>query len=62
MWITHAVSNDDCELAGDACRKDIRLGGCMVTGFTPGDAHVAFLMVNGTFYNGSDLVKRNPFR
>ncbi len=33
----------------------------MVTGFSPGNAHVGFEVVDGTFHNGPDFIGGNPF-
>ena len=55
------MGNDYRKLAGNAGQKDIRLCGDMVPGFSPGNAHVGFKMIDGSFDNGPDLVKSNPF-
>ena len=55
------MGNDYRKLAGNAGQKDIRLCGDMVPGFSPGNAHVGFKMIDGSFDNGSDLVKGGPF-
>ena len=55
------MGNDYRKLAGNAGQKDIRLCGGMVPGFSSGNAHVGFKMIDGSFDNGPDLVKSNPF-
>ena len=55
------MGNDYRKLAGNAGQKDICLCGGMVPGFSSGNAHVGFKMIDGSFDNGPDLVKSNPF-
>ena len=55
------MCNDDGKLACNAGKEYIGFGGGMAAGFSSGNTHVDFQVVNGTFHNGSDLVKGNPF-
>ena len=55
------MGNNYRKLAGNACQKDICLCGGMVPSFSSSNTHVGFKMIDGSFDNGSDLVKRGPF-
>lgn len=60
LWTIHAVGNNDCELAGNPGKENIRFRGGMVPGFSSSNTHVDFQVVNSMFHNGSDLVKGDP--
>lgn len=55
------MRNNDSQLAGNPCRKNIRFRSGMVSGFPPGDTHVGFEMVDAPFHDGPDFIKGNPF-
>lgn len=61
LWTIHAVGNNDCKLAGNTGKEYIRFCGGVIPGFSSGNTHVYFQVVDGTFHNGPNLVKRIPF-
>ena len=59
--LIHPMGNADGKLTCDASQKYIRFCGGMVTRSAPGNTHIDFEMIDGTFYNRSDLVGVAPF-
>lgn len=55
------MCNDDGKLACNSGEKDICFCCPMVAGFSAGNAHVDFQVVDGTFHNAPDFVKGIPF-
>ncbi len=55
------MGNNDGKLTCNSGKKNICFCGGVVSGFSSGNTHVDFQVVNGTFYNGSDFVKGIPF-
>ena len=43
----HPVRNNDCQLAGNPGKKNIRFGRCVVSGLPPGSTHIDLEMVDG---------------
>lgn len=54
------MGNDHGELAGNPCEEHIRFCGGMVTAPASGGTHIYFEVVDGTFYDGPDLIERPP--
>ena len=61
MWTVHAVRNNDSQLAGNPCKKNICLRSGMVPGFPPGDTHVSLEMVDSPLHGRPYLIEGNPF-
>lgn len=55
------MGNNDCKLAGNTGKEYIRFRGDVIPGFSSGNTHVDLQVVDGTFHNDPDLVKRIPF-
>ena len=55
------MGDNDGELACNPGKKNICFCGGVVFGFSSGNTHVDFQVVDGTFYNGSDFIKGIPF-
>ncbi len=54
------MGNDHGKLAGNPGEEHIRFRGGMVTAPSSGGAHIYFEVVDGTFYDGPDLIERYP--
>lgn len=50
------MGNDDCQLSGNASQKDICFCSDVIPGFSAGNAHVDFEVIDGTFHNGADFI------
>ena len=57
----HAVCNDHRDLAGNTGKEYICFGSGIVSGLTSGDTHIYLKVVDGTFHNGTDPIKSDPF-
>ena len=57
----HPVRNNDCQLAGNPGKKNIRFGRCVVSGLPPGSTHIDLEMVDGAFHTGSYFIEGIPF-
>ena len=57
----HPVRNNDCQLAGNPGKKNIRFGRCVVSGLPPGSTHIDLEMVDSVFHNGPYFIEGNPF-
>ena len=55
------MCNDHRDLAGNTGKEYISLGSGVVPGLAAGDTHVGLKVVDGTFHNGADFVKGDPF-
>ena len=55
------MCNNDGEQACDTGEKNICFCSSVAAGFSAGNTHIDFQMVNGAFHAGSYFVKRNPF-
>lgn len=55
------VGNDHGKLAGNPSEEHIGFRGGMVTAPASGGTHIHFEVVDGTFYNRSDLIEGPPF-
>lgn len=54
------MGNDHSKLADNPCEKYIRFCGGMVTAPASGGTHIYLEVVDGTFYDGPDLIERPP--
>ena len=61
LWIIHCISDGYSQPAGNTCKEYISLGCGVVPGLAACDTHVGLKMVDGTFHNGADFVKGDPF-
>ena len=55
------MCNDHRDLAGNTGKEHISLGSGVVPGLAASDTHVGLKVVDGTFHNGADFVKGDPF-
>ena len=54
------MCNDYCDLTGNTGKEYICFGCSVVPGLTACDTHVGLKVIDGTFHNGTDLVKGDP--
>lgn len=57
----HPMCNNNGELAGDSGKENVRLCGQMVSCMPPGNAHVDFKVVNGSFDSRAYFIEAVPF-
>ena len=55
------MGNDHGKLAGNPGEEHIRFRGSMITARASGGTHIYFEVVDGAFYDRSDLIERPPF-
>lgn len=55
------MSDDYCELTGNAGEEHICFCSDLVLCLSSGDAHIDLKVIDRTFYDGPNLIKNNPF-
>ena len=61
MWTIHSACNNDCKLACNAGQEDICFCGDVISVFASSNEYIDSKVIDGSFYNGSDFIKLNPF-